>query len=225
MVFITGDTHANIDISKLNSKNFSRQKTLTKNDYLIVCGDFGLVWDGSPREIYWQDWLASKNFTTLFVDGNHENFDILRCMPLHEMFGGYVREIVPGIYHLERGQVLEIDGKKIFVMGGARSVDKEYRIEHISWWKEEMPSKEEMEYALASLDTVDWEVDAVVTHCAPKLIQRKIASWYENDQMTSFLDRICSDLKFKKWYFGHYHIDRQIDDKFFALFNNVVPMF
>lgn len=110
-------------------------------------------------------------------------------------------------------------------MGGARSVDKEYRIEHISWWKEEMPSKEEMEYALASLDTVDWEVDAVVTHCAPKLIQRKIASWYENDQMTSFLDRICSDLKFKKWYFGHYHIDRQIDDKFFALFNNVVPMF
>lgn len=40
MVFITGDTHANIDISKLNSKNFSRQKTLTKNDYLIICGDY-----------------------------------------------------------------------------------------------------------------------------------------------------------------------------------------
>lgn len=225
MIFVTGDTHANIDISKLNAKNFPEQKTLTKNDYLIVSGDFGLVWDGSAREIYWQDWLTSRNYTTLFVDGNHENFDILRRMPLQKKFGGYVREVAPDIYHLERGQVLEIDGKKVFVMGGARSIDKECRIEHISWWKEEIPSKEEMEYAIASLDSANWEVDAVVTHCAPRSVQKKLASWYENDQMTGFLERVYSDLKFKKWFFGHYHVDRQIDDRFYALFNHVVPMF
>lgn len=118
MIFITGDTHANIDISKLSVKNFPKQKDLSKNDYLIVCGDFGLVWDGSAREMWWQDWLTEKNFTTLWIDGNHENFDILREFSLTEKFGGVVREIAPDIFHLERGQVLTIDGKKIFVMGG-----------------------------------------------------------------------------------------------------------
>ena len=224
MVYVTGDTHANIDIRKLNTENFPQQKELTKKDYLIVCGDFGLVWDGSAREIYWQDWLSNKNFVTLFVDGNHENFDILRCMPLKKKFGGYVREIAPDIYHLERGQVLTIDRKKIFVMGGARSIDKEHRIEHISWWKEEIPSREEMEYAIASLDAVNWKVDYAITHCAPRSIQTLLSPWYENDPVVSFLERIYSELRFKKWYFGHYHVDKQVNEQFVALFNKVVPI-
>ena len=65
MIFVTGDTHANLDIGKLSTRRFPEQKELTKEDFLIVCGDFGLVWDGSAREIYWQDWLTSKNYTTL----------------------------------------------------------------------------------------------------------------------------------------------------------------
>lgn len=177
MIFVTGDTHANIDIGKLSVKNFPKQKELSKDDYLIVCGDFGLVWDGSAREMWWQDWLTEKNFTTLWIDGNHENFDILREFPQTEKFGGVVREIAPDIFHLERGQVLTIDGKKIFVMGGARSHDKEYRIEHISWWEQEMPSREEMERAIESLDKHQWKVDYVLTHCAPRSIQTMLADW------------------------------------------------
>lgn len=223
MIYLTGDTHANLDIGKLNTKNFPQQKDLTKNDFLIICGDFGLVWDGSAREIYWQDWLSSRNYTTLFVDGNHENFDILRRMPLSDKFGGQVREIAPDIYHLERGQVLTIDGKKIFVMGGARSVDKDSRIEHLSWWKEEMPAIWEMDRALSALEAVNWEVDYVVTHCAPRSVQQMISPWYENDPMVSFLERVRQDLKFKRWYFGHYHTDRQVNEQFIALYNKVVP--
>lgn len=222
MIYVTGDTHADINISKLNTKNFPQQKELTKKDYLIICGDFGLVWDGSARERHWQNWLSNKNFVTLFVDGNHENFDMLRSIPLIEKFGGYVREVAPSIYHLERGQVLTIDKKKIFVMGGARSIDKKDRIEHISWWEEEIPSKEEMERAINNLDAVDWEVDYVITHCAPKSVQKLISEWYENDPVVSFLERVCSDLKFKRWYFGHYHIDKKIDDQFIVLFNKVM---
>lgn len=224
MIYVTGDTHANIDISKLNMGKFPQQKDLTKNDYLIICGDFGLVWDGSRREMWWQDWLSDKNFTTLWVDGNHENFDILYEFPLMDKFGGKVREIAPDIYHLDRGQVLTIDGKKIFVMGGARSTDKECRIEHISWWKQEMPSKEEMEHAISSLDKAGWSVDYVITHCAPRSVQNLIADWYENDPMVSFLERIYADLNFKKWYFGHYHIDKQLNEQFVALYNKVIPI-
>ena len=82
MIYVTGDTHANIDIEKLNTTKFPQQKNLTKDDYLIICGDFGLCWDGSRREMWWQDWLTAKNFTTLWIDGNHENFDMLYQFPL-----------------------------------------------------------------------------------------------------------------------------------------------
>lgn len=224
MIYVTGDTHANIDIGKLNTKRFPQQNGLTKNDYLIICGDFGLVWDGSHREIWWQDWLSAKKFTTLWVDGNHENFDILYEFPLIDKFGGKVREIAPDIFHLDRGQVLTIDGKKIFVMGGARSVDRALRIEHISWWEQEIPSKEEMDKAIRALDECEWSVDYVITHCAPRSIQTMLAEWYENDPMVSFLERVRIDLQFKRWYFGHYHIDKQINEQFIAMYDKVVPI-
>lgn len=43
MIFITGDVHGEIDIHKLNTKNFPIQRELTKDDYVMVAGDFGLV--------------------------------------------------------------------------------------------------------------------------------------------------------------------------------------
>lgn len=224
MIYVTGDTHANIDIGKLNTERFPQQKNLTKDDYVIVCGDFGLVWDGSAREMWWQDWLSAKNFTTLWVDGNHENFDILYEFPLIEKFGGEVREIAPDIFHLDRGQVLTIDGSKFFVMGGARSIDRAQRVEHISWWKQEMPSNEEMDKAVRALDECGWDVDYVITHCAPRSVQLALSVWYENDPMVSFLERVRTDLKFKQWYFGHYHEDRQVTEQFTALYNRVIPI-
>lgn len=224
MIYVTGDTHADIDIGKLSTKRFPQQKGLSKEDYLIVCGDFGLVWDGSNSELWWRKWLSSKSFTTLWIDGNHENFDVLHEIPLQNKFGGSVREIAPDIYHLDRGQVLTIDGKKIFVMGGARSHDREHRTEHISWWEQEMPSTEEMNRAIDALDRYKWSVDYVLTHCAPRSVQSMIAMWYENDPLVSFLERVRVDLQFKRWYFGHYHIDRQLNEQFVALYDRVVPL-
>lgn len=77
MIYITGDTHIPIDIHKLSTSNFGEQKVLTKEDVVIICGDFGGVWDNSKEEMYWRKWLDDKSFTTLFVDGNHENFPLL----------------------------------------------------------------------------------------------------------------------------------------------------
>lgn len=224
MIYVTGDIHADLDIGKLSTKNFPQQKDMTKDDYLIICGDFGLVWDKSQREMYWRKWLSDKNFTTLWIDGNHENFDLLYQFPLIEKFGGYVREVAPNVFHLDRGQVLTVDGKSLFCMGGARSVDKDRRIEHISWWEQEMPSKTEMNRAINSLDEHKWRVDYVVTHCAPRSVQSLLASWYENDAAVSFLERIRMDLNFKRWFFGHYHVDKQVNEQFVAIYNKIFPM-
>lgn len=224
MVYITGDTHADLDISKLNTENFPQQRSLTKQDYVIIAGDFGLVWDGSPREMWWREWLSNKSFTTLFVDGNHENFNMLRELETVPMFGGIVRKVTDSVYHLERGQALTIDGKKFFVMGGAKSHDMEHRTECESWWPQEIPTTEEMERGIRALDAAGWDVDYVITHCAPRSVQRILADWYENDAVTSYLELIQRDLNFKRWFFGHYHIDRVINEQFIALYNRVIPV-
>ena len=52
MIFLTGDTHGNIDIGKLNSRKFPSQKTLSKLDFVIIVGDFGLIWDEN-RKLTW----------------------------------------------------------------------------------------------------------------------------------------------------------------------------
>ena len=116
-IFMTGDTHG--DFSRLRPVAFREQVGLTKDDYLIICGDFGGVWDGSEIEQQWLDWLEDRSFTTLFVSGNHENYDLLRSYPTSAWHGGLVQPIRPSVLHLMRGQLYEICGKKIFTMGGA----------------------------------------------------------------------------------------------------------
>lgn len=92
LIYITGDTHIPIDIDKLKTNSFPEQKDMTKEDFLIICGDFGGVWDNSPADNYWCKWLNNKNFTTLFVDGNHENFDLLNAYKIITWNGGKIKK-------------------------------------------------------------------------------------------------------------------------------------
>ena len=53
-----------INLHKLNTKNFPEQRQMTKDDTLIICGDFGAVWErGSGEDRFWQNWLNDKNCT------------------------------------------------------------------------------------------------------------------------------------------------------------------
>src|SRR5574344_942892 len=114
-IYVTGDTHKSLDIRKL--MNFEI-KNADGNDYVIVAGDFGLVWNNDREEIYLRNYLTNnKEFVTLFVDGNHENSYLLNQYPIIEWNGGKVHKITDKIIHLMRGEVFTINGKKIFVMG------------------------------------------------------------------------------------------------------------
>lgn len=219
-IFITGDTHIPHDISKLNTRNWPEQTKLSKDDYLIICGDFGAVWDRSRQELYWQKWLNDKPFTTLFVDGNHENHPLLNSYSVECWNGGKVHRIQSNVLHLMRGQVFDVSGVSIFTMGGAASHDKEYRVEGQDWWPEEMPSEQEFEDAQVSLDNHGCNVDLVITHCAPNSVQRKLASWYEQDKLTNFLEIVVKRcVTYKHWYFGHYHTD--VDAHHHALYHQI----
>ncbi len=224
MIYITGDTHIPIDIQKFSTKRFPLQKSMTKNDYVIICGDFGGVWDGSNEKRYWIKWLKGKNFTTLFIDGNHENFDMLNTFPIVEFGGAKAHRVNDGIYHLLRGQVYTIDGNAFFTFGGASSHDKEHRKEGKNWWKDEMPSETEYKTAISILEKYNWSVDFIVTHCIATSIQREFAPSYEENELTEFLESVKNKLSYKKWFFGHYHIDSEIDSKHIALFDKIIPL-
>ena len=221
MIYITGDTHIPVDIQKLSTKRFPEQKEMTKSDYVIICGDFGGVWDGSNEEKYWIKWLKSKNFTTLFIDGNHENFEMLYNLPTVNFGGSIAHKVDDGIYHLIRGEVYNIDRKKFFVFGGASSHDKEHRTEGKNWWKDEMPSEKEYSTAEENLKKNNSEFDYLITHSAPTSIQDKIAPTYEINQLTDFLEKIKNSVACKKWFFGHYHKDVEVDEKFTAVFDKI----
>ncbi|MCL1993011.1 MAG: metallophosphoesterase [Spirochaetes bacterium] len=230
MIYITGDTHGGVHTSKLNRKNFREQKTLTKNDFVIVAGDFGVVWTNGREQDYWLNWFEEKPFTTLFVDGNHENFDLLNCYTVTQWNGGKIRKISGSVIQLMRGQVYFLDGQKIFTFGGGQSQDKAYRVEGRSWWKEEMPSKEEYEEGLENLKANAWNVDYVVTHTPTSSVIKHMRMKHRDkvynteNELSDYLEEISRKIEFKKWFSGHLHLDDTAFDKFCAVFEGKQPI-
>lgn len=246
MIYITGDTHS--DFSRFTEENFPIQSEMTKDDYIIICGDFGGVWtfeEESRREKEALDWLNNKNFTTLFVDGNHENYTRLYNYPIEEWKGGKVHKIRDSVLHLMRGEIFDIDNKKIFAFGGAKShdiqdgilnLDEEekiyeyrkrgayFRIRDFSWWDLELPIEEEMQNGISNLEKVNYKVDYVISHCCPTSIQTLINSTYKRDILTDYLQQISEKCTFKRWYFGHYHDYKQVNSQFTLLYENIVPL-
>lgn len=226
-IFITGDTHADYDWKKLTTKCFPEQKELTKDDYVIIAGDFGGVFLLDRTDKYIQKNYNERNFTTLFVDGNHENHDALDAYPVEEWHGGKIHRIADSVLHLMRGQVFEIGGKTFFTMGGAESTDRQYRKEGKTWWAREMPSIEEYEEAITNLEKCGGKVDYVITHCAPEatLCALNMPDMYfrSANELTSFFDTIAQTIQFKDWYFGHYHDDSDFG-KFHLLYRRIVEV-
>ena len=221
MIYLTGDTHIPIDIKKLNTKEFPEQKNLTRNDYVIVLGDFGLLWKKDRTYEYWKKWLEEKTFTVLWLDGNHCNFDWIDSLPVTTWHNGKVHQISENIIHLMRGQVFEIENNSIFVCGGATSYDKEMRVPHISWWPQEDISYKEADEALKNLENIGNKVDYVLSHTCPESIAREMYTEITPDPTVRFLEEVKNIVSFKKWYFGHHHIDKDFGEKFTCLYNTI----
>ena len=219
-IYVTGDTHCPIDIRKLGAGKWKESRNLTKSDYLIILGDFGVLWKYEPNkeEIYWTKWLTSRKFTTLFIQGNHENFIRLYDLPQVEMFGGTVGKVSDSIYHLRNGQVYTIYGKTFFCMGGADSYDRKFRTEGVSWWPEEQPSNADLDYALCNLEKYNNKVDYILTHTAPRKIAYELIQSYgvnpyyeKKDPLWVFLQHIYDSIEFSGWCLGHWHENKVID--------------
>lgn len=218
MIYVTGDTHG--EAVRFDS---SRTRYLKTGDTVIVCGDFGFIWDGSAKEEKILKRLGKKRYTLLFLDGAHENYSLLKKYPVTEWSGGKVQQISGNLYHLMRGQIYNIENKKIFTFGGGESAEKQMYIDAEKWWPEEMPTLEEMKEALANLKVHAFQVDYILTHQPPTELVRKEKT-EGRSQLEAFFEQIAKQVKHEKWFFGSLHIDRKFTYKNIAVFNQLVPV-
>lgn len=245
MILITGDIHA--ETSRFTKKNFPLGRELTSDDFVIICGDFGIWDEESDKSLL--GFFSQKKYNVCFVCGNHENFKRLYSYPSVKWNGGMVHKIRDNIFHLQRGEVFEIEGKKIFTFGGASSHDikdgilspsdpdfrkkkkyyrktrKSFRIDGISWWKEELPTLNEIENGRKNLKKHGYRVDYIISHCAPTNVQKSFDSGlYNIDVLTDFFQETAESTSFEKWYFGHYHDDRMIGEKYRMVYDDIIQI-
>lgn len=220
MVYVTGDLHG--DINRFKLPEFGKLK---KGDTLIVCGDFGFIWDGGKNEKKLLRRIGKRKYNVAFVDGCHDNYSLLNGYDESEWNGGRVHHITGNLYHLIRGNIYTIEDETYFAFGGGESDDFEERLAEKNWWPEEQPSKQEVTDAVERLNDCGCKVDYVITHDAPRALNGVVdIDADKQSYIHIFLDIVCKQCEFKRWFFGKYHMDKTVPPRYRAVFRDVAEV-
>ena len=231
--FVTGDTHGDIDriyswIKRMDFNNFDIN--------VIIAGDAGICWRRDKKDLKQVIKIHEENynFHIWFIDGNHENFDVLKSFELDE-YG--IVNLSPHIHYIPRGTGLYLvtdNGiKSAIFCGGADSLDKFRRTPHLTWWADETITQEDIDKCLNHKQDIN-KVDYIITHCCPYSVFKKYAPYlitltgidqkvvdHSSEEM---LDQLAENIDCNKHFFGHYHVDKQLDDKYTCLLNDFIEL-
>ena len=220
MIYITGDTHR--DFSRLDKMEFN------KDDLLIILGDAGINYCLNEEDNKFKKYLKKYNVKMFCIRGNHEERpENISTYKEVSMFGGivYIEDEYPNLIFAKDGEVYDIDGKSVLVIGGAYSVDKEYRLMYgYKWFKDEQLTKEEMDKIYNKVKGKHFDI--VLTHTCPlkyepvEVFLSRIDQSKVDKSMEHFLDKIEESIKYDKWYCGHYHTEKGIE-KIEFMFENI----
>lgn len=219
MIYITGDVHG--DFARFKDPML---KKLRKQDALIICGDFGFIWDGSKNEKKLLKKIGRMRCNVLFVEGSHENYDLLEQYETEEWCGGNTRHISGRLRQLMRGQVYEIAEKTVFAFGGGQSDDSMELIEGQNWWQQEMPSEQELAEGVKNLEKAGNKVDLVVTYEPPAKLHDFIYGSTDAsvNSVNTYLNDVYENTEFGKWFFGKLHLNKLIPPKYHAVYDKIV---
>jgi hypothetical protein len=228
-IMLSGDFHANetneikaISSKKIKGKGYNPETI----KYHIILGDCGFLFCNDKNDKYLQNWFNEKNYITLCVFGNHENYDRLLSLPMVDIgIGETVYKVSDKIYYLQRGKIYNIENNQFLALGGGESIDKETRTEGINWWRKEQWSYTEQENLFILLKNIK-EVDYIISHTAPdyfldflQIHLRKNLRQYRDDTVR-INNQINSLVKFKHWYCGHYHTTLTVKNKCTCLYKD-----
>ncbi len=217
MIFITGDIHG--DLSRFKAPEL---KKLRKNDALLICGDFGFIWDGSKEERKLLKKIGKLPYNVLFVEGSHENYDLLEQYEVSEWCGGKTRQISGRLRQLMRGQVFEIAERTVFTFGGGQSDDSFDLIQGRNWWAREIPSEEELQEGINNLERSGNKVDFVITYEPPSKLHDFIDNSGDRNHINTYLNDIYERIDFGGWFFGKLHLNKLIPPKYNAVYDRII---
>ena len=221
MVYVTGDVHA--DIKELKK----RGKGLKKGDYLIVCGDFGFLWEDNPKELKILKKIGKNKYNILFFEGRNDNILKIREYEQQDYLGGKARNISGNLTYLERGYVFNIEGKNIFVFGGGETQDMDVLEEGVHWWREELPTQDEIQIGWDNLSKLNNKVDYVLTHQPSGRIRDFIrlgTDTNEYNNLHHFFNEICNKCKYTKWIYAQDHMDKKVTVNTTVIFKKVIQL-
>lgn len=219
MIWLTGDKHGQITPFLENPK----YKKIKRNDTLIICGDFGFLWNKSKQEIKNLKWLSKRKYTIAFVDGSNDNYNIISEYPIENWNDGKIRRISSNIVYLMRGEIYNIENTKMLAFGGGLNDNNSN--EESPCLESAYPSKQQIDKVINNIKKVNGEIDIIVTHEAPNSITSCLSNnQNQNNTFTNILEEIRLHSNFNKWFFGRYHVDKVIPPKYYALFENLIKL-
>lgn len=211
MIYITGDTHR--DFSRLYGKSFN------KDDMIIILGDAGINYYLNDEDKKFKEHLSKLNIKLFCIQGNHEERpENISTYKEVNMFGGkvFIEDEFPNLIFAKNRELYTINNKKVLVIGGAYSVDKDYRLMYgHQWFKDEQLKEEEKTDILDKYK--EKHVDIVLSHTSPlkyeptEVFMSGIDQSKVDKSMEEFLDKIEENIIYDKWYCGHYHTEKKID--------------
>ena len=225
MIYITGDKHG--DYSDVFE--FCYKFKTSRNDILIILGDAGINYFLGDNDYILKNSLLQLPITLFCIHGNHEERPENIKTYITKLFHDgiiYYEENYPNILFAKDGEVYNFNDYKTLVIGGAYSVDKYYRISKgYKWYSSEQPDDIIKERVKNNLLKNNNEVDIILSHTCPfKYLPYEVfisgIDQTKVDKTTEiFLDEIETSIKYKKWYCGHFHIDKSVDKLRFMMYD------
>lgn len=212
MIYVTGDMHGELEV-------FSERKLgqIKKNDTLIVTGDFGFLWNDSKEEQKNLKKLGKKKYNILFVEGAHENLELIKQHEEVDFCGGKAYRIADNIYCLKRGDIYTVESRRIFALGGGLPPFEDQGEEN----PPSMPDDDELNRAVENLQAHHREVDIIITHEAPASVKKLIDRRAAINDLNIFLDTVLHNTRYGRWFFGSLHQDRAISENLICVFEDV----
>lgn len=190
-----------------------------KPDIILQCGDFGwwpgfhdtrtistgeyeryIEGYGRKEKKFNQFGIKNKDCKIYWCDGNHEDHWSLKRMKVQT-------EVMPNVFYMPRGATLRLPtGENVMFIGGALSVDKQWRTVGLDWFPEEQITHGEI-YNLP-----DEEVDIIISHTCPMEFNDKIPQVTNDkfkDSSQVALSSVLLKYRPKKWFFAHFHVSKE----------------
>lgn len=212
-----GDTHGNH--GEIN-RSYQRAKARGV-DAIVQVGDYG-YWDHADQGAFSDlvsHWALKTGIPFFWVDGNHENHTLLRKNEWAVSHEGFW-EIRPDVFYIPRGTKWEWDGVTMMGVGGAVSIDADWRRqfeiygvyengkfraptgERTLWWPEEELTWPESEFVLGQ-----GQADVLFTHDCPSNapFKHRLKDDPRSTAHRAIMDEIGKSVQPRLWFHGHMH--------------------